>query len=100
MMLTLLLYAYCVGVFSYRKVMMRCQTDVACRVIVGDDLPNFRRIAEFRKRHLQHLRPLFVLMLRPRGGVIAHRTIGFGRHQDQSQRPTSQSDEFGSTAWM
>jgi hypothetical protein len=37
MMLVLLLYAYCVGVFSSRKIMARCETDVAFRVIVGDE---------------------------------------------------------------
>ena len=63
MMLVLLLYAYSVGVFSSRKIMQRCETDVAFRVIVGDDIPDFRRIAEFRKRHLQHMQLLFVEIL-------------------------------------
>lgn len=64
MMLVLLLYAYSVGVFSSRKIMARCETDVAFRVIVGDDIPDFRRIAEFRRRHLKHMQPLFVEVLR------------------------------------
>src|SRR5882724_3916078 len=38
MMLVLLLYAYSVGVFSSRKIVARCVTDVAFRVIVGEDL--------------------------------------------------------------
>jgi transposase len=63
MMLVLLLYAYSVGVFSSRKIMARCETDVAFRVIVGDDIPDFRRIAEFRRRHLQHMQLLFVEIL-------------------------------------
>jgi len=63
MMLVLLLYAYCVGVFSSRKIMARCETDVAFRVIVGDDLPDFRRIAEFRRRHLAHMQSLFLEVL-------------------------------------
>jgi transposase len=63
MMLVLLLYAYCVGVFSSRKIMARCETDVAFRVIVGDDLPDFRRIAEFRRRHLTHMQSLFLEVL-------------------------------------
>jgi transposase len=40
MMLVLLLYSYSVGVFSSRKIAARCQTDVAFRVIVGEDLPD------------------------------------------------------------
>jgi transposase len=63
MMLVLLLYAYSVGVFSSRKIMKRCETDVAFRVIVGDDIPDFRRIAEFRGRHLKHMQLLFVEIL-------------------------------------
>lgn len=63
MMLVLMLYAYCVGVFSSRKIMARCETDVAFRVIVGDDIPDFRRIAEFRRRHLAHMQSLFLEVL-------------------------------------
>lgn len=63
MMLVLLLYSYCVGVFSSRKIMARCETDVAFRVIVGEDIPDFRRIAEFRRRHLARMQSLFVEVL-------------------------------------
>ena len=72
MMLVLLLYAYSVGVFSSRKIMKRCATDIAFRVIVGTDIPDFRRIAEFRARHLKHLQPLFleVLVLCREAGLL------------------------------
>jgi len=72
MMLTLLLYSYSVGVFSSRKIMQRCETDVAFRIIVGEDIPDFRRIAEFRKRHLEQMQPLFleVLMLCREAGLL------------------------------
>jgi transposase len=72
MMLVLLLYAYSVGVFSSRKIMQRCATDIAFRVIVGEDIPNFRRIAEFRARHLKHLQSLFleVLVLCREAGLL------------------------------
>ena len=72
MMLVLLLYAYSVGVFSSRKIMRRCETDIAFRVIVGEDIPDFRRIAEFRKRHLKHMQPLFleVLVLCREAGLL------------------------------
>ena len=63
MMLVLLLYAYSVGVFSSRKIMARCETDVAFRVIVGEDIPDFRRIAEFRRRHLRQMQSLFLEVL-------------------------------------
>lgn len=64
MMVTLLLYAYCVGVFSSRKIMARCESDVAFRTIVGEDVPDFRRIAEFRRRHLGSIQHLFLEVLR------------------------------------
>lgn len=60
MMLVLLLYSDCVGVFSSRKIMQRCSTDVAFRLIAGEDIPGFRRICEFRQRHLKTMQPLFV----------------------------------------
>jgi len=63
MMLVLLLYSYCVGVFSSRKIMARCQTDVAFRVIVGEDIPAFQRISEFRRRHLEQMQSLFLEVL-------------------------------------
>ncbi len=63
MMLVLLLYAYSAGVFSSRKIMQRSVTDAAFRIIVGDDIPDFRRIAEFRARHLKHLQALFLDVL-------------------------------------
>ena len=72
MMLVLLLYAYSAGVFSSRKIMQQCATDAAFRIIVGEDIPNFRRIAEFRARHLKHLQALFleVLVLCREAGLL------------------------------
>ena len=72
MMLVLLLYSYSVGAFSSRKIMQRCVTDAAFRIIVGEDIPDFRRIAEFRARHLKHLQALFleVLVLCREAGLL------------------------------
>ena len=52
MMLTLLIFNYATGTRSSRKIRTRCEQDVACRVIVGEDLPAFHAISEFRRRHL------------------------------------------------
>ena len=35
------LYCYATGTRSSRKIMRRCRTDVACRIIVGEDVPDF-----------------------------------------------------------
>ena len=64
MMVTLLLYSYCVGVYSSRRIQKRCERDAAYRVIVGDDVPNFRTISDFRKLHLSELQGLFVEVLK------------------------------------
>ena len=63
-MLVLLLYSYCIGVFSSRKIAARCETDVAFRVIMGDNIPDFRTISEYRRRHLAEFQHLFVEILR------------------------------------
>src|SRR3984957_9863739 len=60
MMVALLLYCYATGTRSSRKVMRRCQIDVACRAIVGEDVPDFRTISDFPKIHLARLEALFV----------------------------------------
>jgi transposase len=64
MLLTVLLYGYCVGVYSSRKIAARCETDVAFRVLAGGEFPDFRTLAEFRKRHLTAFQHLFIEVLR------------------------------------
>ncbi len=64
MMVALLLYCYATGTRSSRKIMRRCHVDVACRVIVGGDIPDFRTISDFRKIHLARLEALFIEVLK------------------------------------
>src|SRR5207248_2987081 len=61
---SLLPYSYATGTRPSRKTMRRCQVDVACRVIVGADIPDFRTISDFRKTHLGRLEALFVEVLK------------------------------------
>ena len=63
MMVALLLYSYCRGIFSSRKIMQACQERISFKVIAGDDIPNFRTISDFRKLHLKELQQLFVQVL-------------------------------------
>ena len=67
MMVTLLVYAYSVGVRSSRKIAAACERNLAFRAIVGKDRPDFRTISDFRKIHLAALRPLFLEVLRLAG---------------------------------
>jgi transposase len=64
MMTKILLYGYCVGVFSSRKIQKRLVEDVAFRVLAAGNQPDFRTISDFRKLHLQALEALFQQMLR------------------------------------
>jgi transposase len=64
MMVKLLLYAYCIGLPSSRKIERATYRDVAVRVLAGDQHPDHDSIAEFRKRHLGALAALFVQGLR------------------------------------
>ena len=64
MMVCLLLYAYCVGVFSSRKIAQACERNLAFLAIVGDDRPDFRTISDFRKPHFTAFADVFVQVLR------------------------------------
>jgi transposase len=67
MMVTLLVYAYSVGVCSSRKIAAACERNLAFRALVGNDPPDFRTISDFRKIHTAAFRPLFVEVLRLAG---------------------------------
>jgi transposase len=67
MMVTLLVYAYSVGVFSSRKIAAACERNLGFLAIVGLDRPDFRTISEFRKHHAAAMRPLFIEVLRLAG---------------------------------
>jgi transposase/signal recognition particle subunit SEC65 len=64
MMTKLLVYGYCVGVFSSRKLEQRLVEDVAFRVLAAGNQPDFRTISEFRRVHLKALDGLFEQVLR------------------------------------
>ena len=66
MMVKLLVYAYCVGKPSSRKIERATHEEVAFRVLAGDQHPDHDCIADFRKRHLAALAGLFVQVLRRR----------------------------------
>ena len=52
MMTLLLLYAYCVGMVSSRKIERACYEDLAFRVLTANQQPDHSRISEFRRRNL------------------------------------------------
>jgi transposase len=64
MMVVLLLYAYCVGIPSSRRIERACWEDAAFRVLTGNQQPDHSRISDFRLVHLDALADLFVQVLR------------------------------------
>jgi len=64
MMTKVLVYAYCVGVFSSRRIERRLVEDIAFRVLAAGNQPNFRTISDFRKIHLRTLESLFEQVLK------------------------------------
>ena len=105
MLTKVLVYAYCVGVFSSRKMQRRLMEDVAFRVLAAGNEPDFRTIADFRKRHLVALQGFFEQVLRlaremgaPRVGRVAldgskikanaskHKAMSYGRMREKQRQ--------------
>jgi transposase len=63
LMVGLLLYAYCQGVSSSRKIEKATYESVPFRVLAANQHPDHDTIAEFRRRHLSALSGLFVQVL-------------------------------------
>ncbi len=64
MMVALLLYAYCRGIRSSRKIARALEEDVGFRVVAANQQPDFRTICRFRAEHEKALERLFVQVLR------------------------------------
>jgi hypothetical protein len=64
MMVALLLYAYTQGLYASRRIARACEERLDVMAVTGMQRPDFRTIADFRKRHLAALAGLFVQVLR------------------------------------
>jgi hypothetical protein len=64
MMVRLLIYGYCRGVASSRRIERATDEDVAFRYLAADQHPDHDTIADFRKEHLANLAQLFVQVLK------------------------------------
>ena len=63
MMVSVLLYAYCQGLRSSRRIAMALERDVGFRVVVANAQPDFRTICRFRAEHEEALKKLFAQVL-------------------------------------
>lgn len=64
MLVKLLVYGYCIGVLSSRKIEKATETDIAFRVLAANSHPDHDTIAAFRQRHLKALAELFIQILK------------------------------------
>jgi transposase len=72
MMVKVLLYAYCTGTYSSRRIAAKLVDSVALRFLAAGNEPDFRTISDFRKRHGKALSDLFgqVLRLCRKAGLV------------------------------
>ncbi len=72
LMTKLLVYGYCTGVFSSRRIQKRMQEDIPFKVLAAGNEPDFRTISDFRKIHIETLQKLFeqVLALALEAGAV------------------------------
>jgi transposase len=105
MMVKLLLYAYCTGRPSSRKIERATYHDVAVRVLAADQHPDHDSLASFRQRHLEALACLFVQVLqlcraaglvtlghvaldgtKVKANASKHKAMSYARMQETEQR--------------
>ena len=104
-MTKILIYGYCVGVFSSRRMQKKLSEDVGFRVLAAGNQPDFRTISDFRKLHLGALQGLFdqVLQIALQAGTMKlgrvvldgskvkanaskHKAMSYGRMQEDEKR--------------
>jgi transposase len=97
MMTCLLLYGYCVGVFSSRKIAKACERNLAFLAIVGEERPDFRTISLFRKNHLEAFADVFVqvLLLAKAAGLVRLGTIAIDGTKVQGNASRHKAMSYG-----
>ena len=113
MMVKVLLYGYCVGVASSRRIAQRLHEDIAFRVLSANNTPDFRTISDFRKDNLEALSGLFlqVLALCRRAGLVKlghvaldgtkvranasrHKAMSYGRMKEKEAQLAGEVEEL------
>src|SRR6202795_2838247 len=105
MMTKILIYGYCVGVFSSRRIQKKLGEDIGFRVLAAGNQPDFRTISDFRKQHLTALQGLLdqVLQIALQAGTMKlgrvvldgskvkasaskHKAMSYGRMKEEEKR--------------
>ena len=113
MMVKVMVYGYCIGVPSSRKMDKHLHEDIAFRVLAANNTPDFRTISDFRKDHLAALAGLFmqVLELCQMAGLVKlghvsldgtkvkanaskHKAMSYGKMQEKEAGLEAQVEEL------
>ena len=113
LLVALLIYGYCVGVTSSRKIEKATYESVPFRVLAANQHPDHATIAEFRRRHLEALARLFVQVLRlcekaglvrlghvaldgtkMRANASKHKAMSYGRMEEKVRELEAQVAEL------
>jgi transposase len=113
LMTKLLVYGYCTGVFSSRKIQKRIEEDIPFKVLAAGNEPDFRTISDFRKIHLEALQGLFeqVLQIALETGTVKlgkvsldgtkvkanaskHKAMSYGRMKEKEQQLKAEVKEL------
>jgi len=105
LMTKLLVYGYCTGVFSSRRIQKRMQEDIPFKVLAAGNEPDFRTISDFRKIHLETLKNMFEQVLamalecgsiqlgkisldgtKVKGNASKHKAMSYGRMIEKQQQ--------------
>jgi transposase len=105
LMTKLLVYGYCTGVFSSRRIQKRLQEDIPFKVLAAGNEPDFRTISDFRKIHIQTLQGLFEQVLemalevgavkvgrvsldgtKVKANASKHKAMSYGRMKEKQQQ--------------
>jgi len=105
MMLKVLIYAYCQGIFSSRKIAAGIEDLVALRYLAAGNDPSHRTIARFRQENIDRFNSLFVQVVRIAMGVglvkmgtvaidgtklkangSKHKAMSYGRMREEEER--------------
>ena len=105
MMIKVILYGFTVGIFSSRKLTRACQENLAFKYLAGMEEPSFKTFIEFRKRHQQDMKGVFVQTVKLakelglalfrevaldgtkiEADTSKHKAMSYGRMQEEEKR--------------
>ena len=99
MMVKVLLYGYCVGVASSRRIAQRLHEDIAFRVLAANNTPDFRTISDFRKDNVDALSGLFVQVLaldgtKVKANASKHKAMSYQRMKEKAAQLAAEVAEL------